>query len=160
MFNLDACIHFHKIEIAVFINQKLNSSYTFVIHRFGSFNSRFTHFFTQFICHEWRRCFLNQLLMSSLNRTISFRHVTGGSVLITGNLNFNMAWFFNVFLHVNSIVSESCSSLLARRIPCMFDIFFFPDDSHSFTTTTGSSFHDYWINYFGSLCFCVFQIFQ
>jgi kynurenine formamidase len=38
MLNLNTGIHLHEIEVAVFVNQKLNGSNTFVIHSFCSFN--------------------------------------------------------------------------------------------------------------------------
>src|ERR1700752_2991846 len=34
MFNLYTGVHFHKVEIAVLVNQEFNSTYTFVVNRF------------------------------------------------------------------------------------------------------------------------------
>ncbi len=45
MFYLYARVHFHEIKIAMLINQKLNSTNTFIIYCRCSFNSSFSHFF-------------------------------------------------------------------------------------------------------------------
>ena len=140
MLHLYSRIHFHEVEIPVFIHQKFNSSNTFVRNIFCCFYSRSSHFFTKFIRHERRRRFFDQFLISSLDRTISFRKVTSFTKLISSNLDLDMSWLFDQFFHIHSAVSKSCNSFLDCRIPMFFQIFFFPNGSHSFSTTTGSCF--------------------
>ena len=72
VFNLNPRVHFHKIEIAVFVHQKLNCTCPFIFDKFGGFYSGFPHFFPQFICHKGRRGFFGQFLVTTLNRTVSF----------------------------------------------------------------------------------------
>src|SRR5690606_10804487 len=86
VFHLNTRVHFHKIEILVFIHQKLNGTCTLVIHSLRTFNRCFTHFLTQFWSHKWRRRLFNKLLMSTLNRAITLRQVTYSSVLVTHHL--------------------------------------------------------------------------
>ena len=56
MFDLNSRIHFHKIEIAIFIHKKFYRSNSFILYSFCCFYSRNSHSFAQFICHErrWR----------------------------------------------------------------------------------------------------------
>ena len=50
--NLDTRIHFHEIEIAVFIDQELYRSYALIFHSLGSLDSGLSHLFTELIGHE------------------------------------------------------------------------------------------------------------
>ena len=120
MLNLNTGVHLHEIEVPVFINQKLNGSNAFVIHSFCRSYRSVAHFITKFLSHKRRRSFLHQFLMTSLNGTIAFTQVTNTPILISNNLNFDMTRFFNVLFHVHAIVSESCGSFLASRIPSCF----------------------------------------
>ncbi len=117
VFYLNTCIHLHKEEVSMFVNQKLYRTNTFIVYRSRSFFCRNAHFFTQPVCHKWRRCFFNQFLMSSLYRTISLRHVANITMLISCNLYFYMAWFFNKLFHIHSIVPKCCRRFLSCRMP-------------------------------------------
>src|SRR5258708_2959706 len=76
MLHLDTRIHFHEIEITVFIHEEFNGSSTFVVDSFRSFNSRFSHSFTQLLIYDRRGRFFYQFLVPTLNRAITFRKVT------------------------------------------------------------------------------------
>ena len=56
MFYLNSRIHFHKIEIAIFIHKKFYRSNSFILYSFCCFYSCNSHSFAQFICHKrrWR----------------------------------------------------------------------------------------------------------
>ena len=43
--------------------------------------------------------------------------MTSVSVLVTSNLDFDVTWLFNVFLHVDTIVAERSLGFPARGIP-------------------------------------------
>ena len=73
VFHLNTCIHFHEVEVPVFINQKLNRSSPFIGNEFCSFNSSIPHFLTELISHERRRRLLYQFLVTTLYRAIALR---------------------------------------------------------------------------------------
>src|SRR5690606_21735637 len=98
MLHLDTRVHFHKIEIAVLIYQKLNCSCTFIIHSFSTFNGCFSHSSSKIWSYKRGRGFLYQFLMSSLDRTISLGQVANGSILVTDYLYFDMTRIFNKLL--------------------------------------------------------------
>ena len=50
MLHLNACIHFHEVEIKIFIQQKLNRTCRVIFGIFNNVHSRLTNFFAQF----WR----------------------------------------------------------------------------------------------------------
>ena len=51
--------------------------------------------------------------------------MTGFSVRIAYNLNFDMSWFFNEFFHVHIVISKSSFRFLSCRIPSFFKFSFF-----------------------------------
>src|SRR5262245_7890738 len=111
MFYLYTGVHFHKVEVAVLINQKLNGTYTFVTNGRSSLNSVISHAFTQFGRHKGRRRFFYQLLVTALNGAIPFAEVAYFSIAVAGHLYFNVAWFFHKLFHVNAVVLERSAGL-------------------------------------------------
>src|SRR5690606_34115515 len=105
MLNLDSCIHLHKIEVTVFVHKELYCTNTFVFHSFSSLNGSLPHSLTQIICHERTWSLLYQFLVTTLDRTITFRKMTGISILVSGNLDLNVAWLFNELLHVDPVIT-------------------------------------------------------
>src|SRR6187399_737430 len=104
MLHLYTGVHFHEIKIAILINKKFNSAYTFITDGTCCLLCCITHFLTKLICHKWRWRFFYQLLMTALNRTISFTEMTDISKLITGNLYLYMTGLFYKFFHVDAII--------------------------------------------------------
>src|SRR3989339_1277010 len=51
-------IHFHEVEVAVFIYEEFYCTSSFLIYSHGSFNGGLAHFFTQLRGHERRWRFL------------------------------------------------------------------------------------------------------
>ena len=68
--------------------------------------------------------------------------MTNFAVLISGDLDFDVTWIFDIFLHVQTIVSEGCTGFLLGTVPGGFYFFVFPNDAHSTSTTTRSCLHD------------------
>ena len=70
---------------------------------------------------------------------------------ITHDLNFNMPRFNNKFLHVHGVITKRGRSLSASTVPCILQVVFARYSTHSFSTTTGSSFDHHGIaNLFSS----------
>ena len=49
MLHLNTGVHFHEIEVAVFVYEELDGSNTFVVDGLSAVDGRFTHAFTQFL---------------------------------------------------------------------------------------------------------------
>ena len=107
MLYLDTGVHFHKIEIFVFIQQKLNGSCIFVIHGFGCLYCNFTHFFTKFRGNDLTRGLFHYLLMTALDGAVTFSQVNNMTKLVTHDLKFHMTWFFNIFFNIHGIIGKS-----------------------------------------------------
>ena len=147
MLNLYSCIHFHKIEIHIFINKEFQGSNTVVSYSLCKFCRKFSHFFSCFCIYSCRRSFFYQFLMSSLNGTVPFSKVNCISKLISYNLYFNVSWFFNIFFNIYIRISKSRFCFILCRNIVFYKFFFIVGNSHSFSTTTGSSFYHNRISY-------------
>ena len=117
MLYLDSGIHFHKVEIPVFIYKKLNSTYPFIADKLSGFYCCFAHFLAEVIGHKWRRSLLYQLLISPLDRAISFGKVTSLTILVSRNLYFYMPWLFDEFFHIHTAIAKRSNCFLHCRIP-------------------------------------------
>ena len=148
MFYLDTCIHFHKVEVAVLVYQEFYSTSTLIFDGFSCFYSCFSHFGTKFIGHKGRRSLLSEFLVTALYRAISFGKVASFSILVTYDLDFDMARLFYEFFHIHTIITESCCSLLSSALESLLEVFFFPYSTHSFSSTSGSGFEHYRIAHF------------
>src|SRR6266487_202516 len=113
MLHLDARIDFQKVEITIRSYQELRSASidkingTYQIYCCGG------HAFTQGRIHDWRRCFLDQFLMSTLNATLTFAQVHHIAVCISNKLYLDMARWRNRFFQIDTTITKSTLRLAA-----------------------------------------------
>ena len=50
VFNLDACVHFHEVEMAVLVDKELDCARVLVADRFGQFHRSVSHL----LAKSWR----------------------------------------------------------------------------------------------------------
>src|SRR3972149_3679513 len=77
MLHLYSCIHFHEIEIKLVIYEKLYRSGAYVIYIFDRLYCRFAHLLPHLLINYRRWRLFNKLLVSSLNRAVSFSKIYG-----------------------------------------------------------------------------------
>lgn len=58
------------------------------------------------------------------------------SMLVTEDLNFNMAGSFYIFLHNHMIIAKTFHGLTFGSIKLVLEFFLIPDNPHTFATTT------------------------
>ena len=107
MFNLQTRIHFQKVEVPVFIDNKFNRTCRVIIDCFGECAGLFTHCLACFRVKERGGGFFNHLLMTPLNGTLAFIDVYGVAVLISQHLDFDVSGFFDEFFDKNSVITEA-----------------------------------------------------
>src|SRR5690606_26492539 len=112
-------------------------SNAFIIHAGRGLDRRFAHFLAQRFGHERARGFLHQLLVAALDRTIALAHVAERTVLITRDLDLDMAWLQNVLFHVHAGIPERRTGFLARLFESFVEFLFAPDQPHSFSAAAG-----------------------
>jgi len=106
MLYLKSCVHLHKVmPIGIQVKDKLNCSSIVISNSFCCLNCRITNLSSNLIRNVRRRLFYN-LLMPSLNRTVSLVQMDIIFKHISKNLYFNMPWLCNIFLDDDSIIAE------------------------------------------------------
>ena len=133
--------------VRIQIKNKFNSSCIIVSNSFGSINGWSTNWFSYFF-RNVRWSLLNNFLMSSLNRTISFIKMHVVSMLISKNLYLNMSWLCNILFNKDSVIFESFEGFSFARFESFWKIFLFRHDSHSFSSSSWNSFNENWISNF------------
>lgn len=106
MFDLKSCVHFHEVMLVrIEIENELDSTCVIISNSFCGFNSWLTNLRSDWLWNVWW-CFLDNFLMSSLDRAISFVQMNIIFHHITENLNFNVTWLCYVFFNQNSVIAE------------------------------------------------------
>jgi hypothetical protein len=136
MLDLQSCVHFHEIKfVCLCVENEFNCSCVIISNCFGS-----THCCLSYLCSKLRAnrwwSFFNHFLMSSLHRAISLIQVYIISMFITKNLYLNMPWLFDIFFNKHHIISKTFFSFSFCSIKLFKELFFFLDDSHSFTASS------------------------
>ena len=89
-----------------------------------------------------RRTFLDQFLMPSLHRAVTFKQVANVSVIIGDKLNFNMARLLDIFLNVAVTISETGFRFLLSLNKNRFEFIVRVCQAHSTPTASGSGFNE------------------
>ena len=118
MLNLNTSVHFDEIVISFFVEKELNRTCTSVVHSSGNLQSVFTDRLPLLISNAQGRCKFDNLLVSSLNRTVSVIEMNYVAVLVSQYLNLNMLRLFQIFFNKNIVVSES----LCRLASCASEL--------------------------------------
>ena len=106
MFDLKSGVHFQKVKPALRIHEEFDSPGIVVVRRFCNLQRGLAHATPKIRIHNWRRTFLDHLLMPALNRAFAFAAINGVSVPIRNDLDFDVPWSLHEFLDVDRIVAK------------------------------------------------------
>ena len=107
MFHLQSGIHFEKVKIPVFIDNKLHRPCRLIIDGFGQGDGLFAHFLPGGFINERARGFFNDFLVAALDRTFPLTQINHIAVAVAQYLNFNMSRLFNVFFNEDSVITKA-----------------------------------------------------
>ena len=111
VFHLDPRVHFHEIEIFLFIQKELDGSRILISDCFRRPDRRLPHLFAEFIGDRRRRGLFKDFLVSSLDRAVALAEMDDISVSVTQDLEFDMARILHKPLDVHGIVGKSFDRL-------------------------------------------------
>src|SRR5262245_37593895 len=100
MLHLDASVHFHEVELLVLINKELERADVGITDRLNGSNDLLPNFYAELRRHDDGRRFLNEFLMTPLYRTFPFAEMDNVAMLVSHDLEFDMACLFNVLLDI------------------------------------------------------------
>ena len=107
VFDLNAWVHLDEVERArIHIHEELNGSGTFVIGVAGDLEPQIVDLGALRVRKIWGRGTLHNFLVSALYRAIAFIKVQQRAVLITKNLNLNVACFQDQLFEIAFTIPE------------------------------------------------------
>ncbi len=140
MFNLQARIHFHEIEVATGIKEELNSTGAYVVDSAGSLQRGFSHLLAKCIGYAGGRGFFNDLLVTTLYRTITLKQVHPVAMTVTEHLYFDVPWLLDKLFNQHVIVTEAGLRFPSRGFKRPFKFAGAVYLAHAFATATGNRF--------------------
>ena len=148
MFNLKSGVHLHEIELFLeFIIDELDCSCIIISNGFSCVRSSLSNSHS-LLMRKKRWSLLNDFLVSSLHRAISFKQMHIVTMLISKYLHLDMLWFLHKFFQNHSIVFKTISTLLFCRLQKLQKFFILKAKFHTFATSSHFSFDHHWITYF------------
>ena len=110
MLDLNARIHLHEIEAAILIEQELDRARILITRCTYRLDGCNAHGAASFAIKRRRRRFFEQLLMTALKRTVAFAQRNAIIVLISQDLNLDMAWTQHKLLQIDIAIAEGASA--------------------------------------------------
>src|ERR1700683_5056491 len=110
MLDLDAGVHFDKVELAILI-EKLERASAAIAHRAARFHAPLTHQ-PALPCSDARcRRLLDDLLVAPLHRAVALAQVNNVAEVVGEHLKLDMSRPFEKLLHVHAVIAEGCARL-------------------------------------------------
>ena len=114
MLHLQARVHFHEVQTALAIQQKLDRARAHVIHRARRAAAGFGERLAQIFGKQRRRSLFDDFLMTALHAAIALEDADDVAVGISEDLHLNVARLDQVLFQQHGIVAErGCSLALA-----------------------------------------------
>ncbi len=106
VFDLQARVHLHEVEVAVVIEQKFDSARADVADRARGIAGRFAEGFSLRNRDQGCGGFFDHLLMAALHRAVALKDADDVFVSVAEDLDFNMARRHDIFFEKHGIVAE------------------------------------------------------
>ena len=143
VFDLDAGVHFNEEELVrVSIDQKLDRTGVLVTHLFANIDSCLTQGIANLRVKIRCRGQFNHLLMPTLHRAVAFVQVDEIAMLVTKQLDFDMAGAADVLLDKDVRAAERSERLAPGRFVAGDELVFALDHPHPATATAVGCFED------------------
>ena len=139
MFNLNTRVNFNEVEFFIACNKEFYSTRIDIVDVFHQLQGRITNVLTQFFRKRKSRSNFDHLLMTTLNRAISFEKMDYIAVLVPHDLYFNMLGVDNAFFQINFVTAESKLRFGFSAFICILKVGHFIDHTHTATATAVNS---------------------
>ena len=115
MLDLQSRVHFQKVKVPVLIDQELDRPRIDVAGGAGDAAGSVAETLSQIVVDERRRRFLDELLVSSLDRALALAQVDHVTVLVAEDLDLDVPRLGDVALQIDGAVAERGLRLSARQ---------------------------------------------
>ena len=137
VFDLDAGVHFHEVEIPVVVDEILDGAGILVSDAFAELDRGIAHLFAKLGGHERGWAFLHDLLVTALQGAITLAEMNDAAVLVAEDLELNVVGIDDELLDVNGTVTKSFFGLHAGGVVTLNKAALVAGDAHTASTTTG-----------------------
>src|SRR5208282_4463336 len=147
MLDLQARVDLEEVELAI-LKQELDGARALITDRTREPNRGIANLRAQFLIDGDRGRFLDQLLMTALNRALAFAERDDFAVAVAEDLNLYMARLAQILLNKDASVAECRLGLARGRFERRFERGSFLDHTHPAAASTGRCLHQNWISNF------------
>ena len=158
MLDLNPCVHFNKIEIALAVHYKFNGSGIGISGRFCSAYGGRTHLLPELRRQQTSRRFLHHFLAAALYRTVAFSKMDNISEIIGKNLKFYMRRIHNEFLYIYIVIPKAGSRFRSGCRKGFIQLFRRPSLTYPASSASGGRFYKHRISNLLGYSFCIVQI--
>jgi hypothetical protein len=144
MFDLDTGVDFDEVVATHLVNQEFCCSSIPVSDTPGQLDGIGQYCLANLLGKVGSRSNLDDLLVATLNRAITFEKMDGVSSAVSEELNFDMAWTFEETFDEDCTITEGGLGFGNRTFKRTLELGSFTDYSHSTASTTHSSLDDNW----------------
>ena len=138
VFHLQAGVHFHEEERAVYVVQELDGAGAHVVNGLRGFHGGLAHGFTGVLAQPRCGRFFQYFLMATLHRAVPLGQVDAVALLVAEHLDFHVAWLGQVALDQHVRVAEGVPGFPLGGGQGVIEVGHCFHHPHAFTTTTGN----------------------
>lgn len=153
--DLQAGVHFHKIEIVIFIEQKLDGAEARVIDRFRRQHGAAHHFAAHVFFQNDAGALLYEFLVLALHGAVALAQTHHVALFVGDDLHFHVLDVGQKFFQIHLAVAESGESLVGRERHRGFEILFPFHDADPAAAAARARLDDDGIAYFCSERLCL-----
>ena len=144
MFDLDAGIHLHEVEVVVCIDEELNGAGAVVADGCRSGKGGRAEPLAQVGVNYGRGAFFEQLLVPSLNGALALAEVDDVPVLVAEDLDFDVARLFDGALHVHGVAGKGGTRFAACHLIGFLQFIHCANDPHPAPTAARRGLETQW----------------
>jgi hypothetical protein len=153
--DLDALVDLEEVEVALVVDDELDGAGVGVLCCLRNLDCRLAHLNAQFLMlalEKWRGRFLDELLVSALDGAVALPEVDDVALVVTENLELDVARVLDEFLDVNPAVGKRLFSLAAGGVVALDQRDVVVGSAHSAASAAGHGLdHHRVANFLGGL---------
>ena len=138
MFDLQARIHFEKVEILRAVDDKFHRTGAGVAHRLGQCTRLRAHGLAHLRRQEGARGLFNHFLVAPLDGTFALIEIDAIAMAIRQNLDFDMPGLRDKFFDENPVISKAAGRFILGRLEALARLCIVPCDAHTLATPTSA----------------------
>jgi hypothetical protein len=140
--DLDTRVDLDEVMAAKLVNQELGSTRIAVVHRLGESDRIGKDSLAEFFWKMRRRRDFDDLLVTTLDRAVTFEEVDSVALCVGKKLHLNVARALEETLNEDGTVAEGGLGLGHSTLKCVLELALLAHNTHTTSTTTHSGLDD------------------